>query len=252
VPENTLRGKTALVTGAAVRIGRATALALADEGANIIVHYNTSGDKAEELAHEVESRGVKAWTMQADFARPEEYHTLVQQAAGIAGPFDILVNNASIFPKETLGEVTFESFNENMQINAWAPFVFARTFAEEMKRGKIINMVDSRITGTDWNHVGYIWSKHVIHAMTRMMALAYAPDITVNAVGPGLILPPPGQDESYIDRLVDTVPLKKHGNPEDIAEAIVFLLKSDFITGQIIFVDGGRHLKEYNSGSYPH
>lgn len=250
--DNRLSGKTALITGGAVRVGRATALALADEGANVIVHYNTSADDAEELAREVQGRGGEAWTIQADFSKPEEYHTLVERAARLVGSFDILVNNASIFPRETMGEVSFDSFNENMQINAWAPFVFARSFAEQMKRGQIINMADSRITSTDWTHVGYIWSKHVLYQMTRMMALAYAPDITVNGIGPGLILPPPGQDESYIDRLIDTVPLKKHGNPEDIAQAIVFLLKSDFITGQIIFVDGGRHLKEYNGGSNPH
>lgn len=249
---DTMNNGKALITGAAVRIGRATALALADEGVDIIVHYNASADEAEELAREIRSKGVQAWTIQADFSKPEEYQTLVHRAVDLAGPFDILVNNASIFPREEMSDVTFESFELNMRINAWAPFVFARSFAEELKRGKIINMADSRVTSTDWTHVGYIWSKYVVFKMTEMMALAYAPDITVNAIGPGLILPPPGKDESFIDNLVHTVPLQKHGSPEDIAEAIVFLLKSDFITGQIIYVDGGRHLKEYNGGSNPH
>lgn len=252
MPTYNLHNQTALITGAAKRIGRVTALALADEGANIIVHYNTSGDEAESLAREIEGMGVQAWTIQADFSSPEEYSSLVERAIELAGPFEILVNSASIFPREQMADITLDSFSENMHVNAWAPFVLARSFAEHVKLGKIINMVDSRITSTDWTHVGYIWSKHVLYKMTEMMALDYAPDITVNAIGPGLILPPPGQDQSYIERLVDTVPLKKHGEPEDIAEAIVFLLKSDFITGQIIYVDGGRHLKEYNSGSNPH
>ncbi len=248
MPIYELKDKVALVTGAAKRIGRATAIALADAGANVIVHYNTSRDEAADLVAELEEKGVRAWMVQADFARPEEYGTLIQKAVGVAGSLDILVNNASIFPRETMDEVDFGSFNENMQVNAWAPFVFARSFAKELCRGKIINMVDSRITSTDWTHVGYIWSKHVINEMTRMMALAWAPDITVNAVAPGLILPPPGQDQSYIERLTNTVPLKKHGEPEDIARAIMFLLESDFITGQVIFVDGGRHLREFNVG----
>ncbi|MEN6415858.1 MAG: SDR family oxidoreductase [Armatimonadota bacterium] len=245
-------GKTALITGAAKRIGRAISLALADEGANIIVHYNTSRSDADNLALELSGHGVSAWTLQADFANPEEYKSVIRNAIDLAGTLDILVNNASIFPREDMSNVSFESFQNNMQVNAWAPFVLARSFADEMKRGKIINMVDSRVTSTDWTHVGYIWSKHVLHAMTEMMALAYAPNITVNAIGPGLILPPPGYDQSYIDALSGTVPLKRHGDPDDIAEAVVFLLRSDYITGHMIFVDGGRHLKEYDGGSNPH
>ena len=246
--KNSLKGKTAFITGAAKRIGRATALALADEGVNIIIHYRNSEDEAKELIGEIRERDVKSWTVNADFEKPDEYETLIQRAVEIAGPIDILVNNASMFPADKLEDITFESFVTNVEVNAWAPFVLSRSFAQQMGRGKIINLVDSRTTGYDWTHVGYILSKHVLSVFTRMTALAYAPDIAVNAVAPGLILPPQGKDMSYIERLKDTVPLKKHGEPEDIADAIVFLAKSDFITGEVIFVDGGRHLKEYTNG----
>jgi len=243
-----MKGKTALITGAAKRIGRATALALADEGVNIAIHYNTSEGEAKNLALELESCGVKAWTIQADFDVQEQYETLIERTLELTGSLDILVNNASIFPFEKLEDVTLDSLIKNMEVNAWVPFVLSRSFKELVGKGKIINLEDSRTSGYDWSHIGYIMSKHVLAAFTRYTALAYAPDITVNAVAPGLILPPPGKDQSYLDRLVGTVPLKRHGEAEDIAEAVVFLAKSSFITGEVIHVDGGRHLKEYSNG----
>ncbi|MEN6371705.1 MAG: SDR family oxidoreductase [Armatimonadota bacterium] len=243
-----LRGKTALITGAAKRIGRATALALADEGVNIVIHYNSSSADAEELMTELAEHGVNSWTMKADFSNPDEYESLLTRALDTAGPIDILINNASIFPMEKLDSITFDNFVSNMQINAWVPFVLGRAFAKHMRHGMIINLLDSRISGYDWAHAGYIWSKHVLAVMTRMMALEFAPEIAVNAVAPGLILPPPGQDESYLDRLVNTVPLKRHGSAEDVADAVVYLAGTDFLTGEVVYVDGGRHLKEYTNG----
>ena len=243
-----LLGKTALITGAAKRIGRETALTLADDGVNIIVHHRSSADEAHELVREIEGMGVKAWTVRADFEKPEEYELLIERALAVAGSLDILVNNASIFPSETLEDLTFDSLTSNIQVNAWVPFVLGRAFRRLVGQGKIINMLDSRIKGYDWKHVGYILSKHVLSVMTKMMALEFAPSITVNAVAPGLILPPPGKDESYIDRMIDTVPLVRHGDPQDVADAILYLLKSNFVTGEVIYIDGGRHLKEYIAG----
>ncbi len=240
-----LKGKTALVTGSARRIGRETALALAREGANVIVHYRKSGADAAELPAELAAYGVKTWVLQADFDR-QEYEGLIEKAFAVWGGLDILVNNASIFPVERLEDMTWAGLTRNIEVNAWAPYVLGRDFAARAKEGgKIIHMLDSRTTGFDWTHVSYILSKHVLTALTRMTAVAYAPKVSVNGVAPGLILPPPGKDESYIDKLVHTVPLQRHGDPSEIAEAIVYLAKTDFVTGEVIFVDGGRHLKEY-------
>ena len=246
-----LHGKTALVTGAAKRVGAAISRALAREGTNVVIHYRGSGSEAVRLRDELDSLGVRSWLVQADFEKPEEYETLIERSIEVAGGLDMLVNNASIFPVDSLSTITFDDLIRNMQVNAWAPFVLSRDFARLAGRGKIVNLIDSRTHDFDWTHVGYILSKHVLDVLTRVTALRYAPEIAVNGVAPGLILPPLGKDEDYLERLTHTVPLRRHGSPEDIAEAVVYLLKSDFLTGEVINVDGGRHLKEFESGPHP-
>jgi NAD(P)-dependent dehydrogenase (short-subunit alcohol dehydrogenase family) len=241
-----------LVTGAAVRIGRAIALALGDAGMSVVVHYRRSEAEAAQLCQELASRGVRAWTVQGDFSDPADAERVVERALAAAGALDVLVNNASIFPRDDLDALTLDGLVENVRVNAWAPFAASRAFARRIGRGHIVNLLDSRIDDMDWHHVGYILSKHVLAAMTRMMALAFAPTITVNAVAPGLILPPPGAPHDYIDALVQTVPLAQHGEPEQIARAVAYLATSEFITGEVIYVDGGRHLEEYDeNGSHP-
>jgi pteridine reductase len=246
-----LAGKTALITGGAKRIGRQISLALADEGANIVVHYRESRDEAEVLCEEIRAQGRQAWALQADFAIPDQQENLIEQALEQAGALDILVNNASIFPPSTLQNVTFDQLTTNLHINAWIPFLLMRSFASHLASGTIINTLDTRLQGYDWNHVAYILSKHVLEVLTRMAALEFAPQITVNAIAPGLILPPPGRDESYLDQIVGSVPLQRHGSAQDIADTVVFLAKSSFITGQIVYVDGGRHILEYPNGPNP-
>ncbi|MDA8157489.1 MAG: SDR family oxidoreductase [Actinomycetota bacterium] len=248
-----LAGTTALVTGAAKRIGRAIALALAREGADIVVHYSASQKAALETCREIETLGRRAWPIKADFAggRPAGYEGLVEKAGNLAGGLGILVNSASIFPASTLNNVALKDFNESMELNAWAPFVLARDFARLYGKGKILNLIDTRVTGYDWNHAAYIWSKHVLMTMTRMMAIEFAPEIAVNGISPGLILPPPGKDEKYLLEMGKTVPLKKLGTAEEVAGAAVFLLTSEFITGEVVRVDGGRHLWEYTRGPHP-
>jgi pteridine reductase len=240
-----LAGMTALVTGAAVRIGRAISLALAREGANVVLHCRRSVEEATDLAEEIRALGVRAWVLTADFAKREEYETLLDRAVEAAGDVQLLVNSASIFPAATIDTVTFEDLSLTSLVNAWVPFHLSRALARLGGKRKIVNLVDTRITSDDPGHVAYILSKHLLYSLTRTCALAFAPDVTVNAIGPGLILPPPGQPESYLDSLVHTVPLKRHGDEWDIAEAAIYLLKSTFITGTIIFVDGGRHVREY-------
>lgn len=249
--ENALTGKTALVTGAGKRIGHAIAVALAEEGVNVVIHYRTSSEEARELQRELMERGVKPWLVQADFETPSEYETLIERSLRIANRLDILVNSASIFPPSTLKDMQLKHFAQVVEVNAWAPFVLSREFARLVGKGKIVNLLDTRASGYDWEHVAYLLSKKMLAELTRMCAVQFAPGITVNAVAPGLILPPPGEDQSYLDRLTHTVPLKRHGDPDDIAEAVVYLLKSDFVTGQVINVDGGRHLLEYSHGPHP-
>lgn len=243
-----LEGKTAVVTGAAKRLGREIALALADAGVNVVVHYRESAAEAQELRAEVVARGAKAWLVKADFDDADAPARLISEALDAAGSLDILVNSASLFLPSTIQDMDFAGLTRMMQVNAWAPLALSREFARRVGRGKIVNLLDSRIAGFDAAHVAYILSKRALSVLTEMMALEFAPDITVNGVGPGLILPPPGKDEAYLDVLAKGVPLKRHGNPTDVADAVLYLLRSDFVTGQVIFVDGGRRLLELDRG----
>jgi NAD(P)-dependent dehydrogenase (short-subunit alcohol dehydrogenase family) len=237
-----VKGKTALITGGAQRLGRATALAFAKEGTNVVIHYRRSLGEAKTLCEEIRERGVEAWSLQADFARREEYDTLVERSVGLAGSLDILVNNASVFSVDPLETVSFERIVSDLEVNVWVPLELSRRFARLGARGAIVNLLDARLAGHDARHAAYVLSKTVLARLTKMLAIELAPAITVNGVAPGLILPPSGKDEAYLQQLAEAVPLKRHGSPEDIARAVVFLAASDFITGEVVYVDGGAHL----------
>ena len=238
-----LSGSTALVTGAARRIGRNIAMALADSGVNIIIHYRNSGPEAESLRDQLILLGVKAWIVRADFDRVEGAQELFDGAVACAGSIDFLINNASSFFPATIHEIGFAQLMRDIQVNAWSPFVLCREFARRFGRGKIINLLDTRVAGYDRAHVGYIISKRILSDLTEIMSVEFAPGISVNAIAPGLILPPAGKDAAYLEKLAPALPLRKHGEPDDVSEAVLFLLKSNFVTGQVIYVDGGRHVR---------
>jgi pteridine reductase len=247
-----LTGKVALVTGASKRIGRAIALALAEEGVNVVAHDRRQMEpETRKVCDEVVGCGARSWKVMADLEKPEEYEALVAQALKAAGSLDILINNASLFLPNTLMDMSFGDMTRHVQVNAWSPLVLSREFSRLTGRGKIINILDARVAGYDFAHTAYILSKHMLLMLTKMCALEFAPDISVNGVAPGLILPPAGKDEHYLDQLAQSVPLKQHGKPRDISDAILYLLKSDFVTGQIIYADGGRHLMEESHGPHP-
>jgi pteridine reductase len=240
--EGPLTGRTALVTGGARRIGRAVSLALASSGAAVVVHYGRSADDAQRVVEQIAARGGEAFSLMADLARAEEAEALVERALSVAGRLDILVNNASIFGAEALELLSLDTLVRDVQVNAWAPFVLTRAFARQGGRGSVVNLLDTRIAGVDLAHPSYTLSKGLLFTMTRLTAIAYAPAVTVNAVAPGLILPPEGKDERYLAGLAGGVPLRRHGESDDVARAVVFLVESRFITGHVIFVDGGQHL----------
>jgi hypothetical protein len=241
--EDSLAGLTALVTGAALRLGRATAMALAGAGVDVIVHYRASAKEAVALCDELRALGAKAWAIKADFSRPGEAEGLIGRCVEEAGRVDILINNAAVFPEGTLSEMTLDDLNRNITVNAWAPFVLSRSFASESSTGKIINMLDTRIKGYDAAHAAYHISKHLFALLTRLTAVEFAPGVSVNGVAPGLVLAPSGSGEGYLEGLSGELPLKRAGDESDVTAAILYLLKSTFVTGQVIYVDGGRHLR---------
>lgn len=238
-----LIGRTALITGAAKRLGGAVALALAEQGADIVIHYRRSKQEAAALSEQIRQAGATAWLVQGDLMYPEQTERLFKQAVGQAGSINILINNASIFDKDTLWETDEDSLWPNLRVHAMAPLTLARALAKQTDTGHIINFLDTRVTCYDREHASYHLSKRVLLTLTRMLAMELAPNIAVNAVAPGLILPPAGKDERYLQELAHTNPLSRHGSPRDVTETVLFLLHSRFITGQIIYVDGGFHMK---------
>lgn len=238
-----LTGKTALVTGAAKRIGRAIATLLARNGVHVAVHYNQSEQDALALCREIEQLGVSAWPIRGDLMDVKQTETIFREAVAQAGPIDILVNNASIFERDTLWEATEESIGRNIRIHALAPLILARELAKQGRPAHIVNLLDTRVAAYDREHASYDISKSVLLTLTRMLALELGPNVAVNAVAPGAILPPPGQSEAYLAKLAHANPLNRIGTPAEIADAVLFLLQSRFITGQVIYVDGGIHMK---------
>lgn len=238
-----LDGKTALVTGAARRLGRAMTLALAERGARVVVHHNRSEAEAASLCDEIRKSGGSAHAIQADLVDASSVTRLFQEAVRQSGVIDILINNASVYERDTLWNMTEESVLLNLRIHALAPLTLAREMARQGGPGHIINLLDTRVTVYDRDHASYHVSKRVLLTLTRMLALELAPKIAVNAIAPGLILPPAGEDETYLQKLAQANPLNRYGGPEDVVDAMLFLLGSRFVTGQILFIDGGYHMK---------
>lgn len=238
-----LGGRTALVTGAGKRIGRAVALALADEGAGVVVHYGRSREEAEQTAAAIREKGVEAWTLQADLSDPAEAEGLLARAVEAAGPIDLLVNGASIFPTSHLVTFSVEELSRSVQINAMAPLQIGRAFAAQGREGAIVSFLDTRMMDYDAEHAAYHVSKRMLFTLTRMMAREFAPAVRVNAVAPGLILPSDDKPEDFFERFADSNLLERVGTVEGVVDAVLFLLRADFVTGEVLFVDGGRRLR---------
>jgi NAD(P)-dependent dehydrogenase (short-subunit alcohol dehydrogenase family) len=238
-----IRGRTALITGSAKRIGRAIALALAREGVNVVVHYRSSAAQSKELVLDLTQMGVRAWSLQADLQKVAELNGVIDRAIDLAGGLHILVNNASAFSRSTFESVTRDDLVASIETGAWAPFELARRFGRQVDGGHVVNLLDARIAVQfDWQHFAYSAAKDLFGLLTKVMAIQLAPRVAVNAVAPGLILAPEGKGQDYLEALKSELPLRRIGDPACIAEAVLFLIKSEFITGQTIFVDGGRHL----------
>ncbi len=237
--------KTALVTGAAKRIGRAIALALAKAGYNIGVHYGQSRDDALALVTELEALGVKAHAIQGDLNDVANVPGLIGKAREALGPLDVLVNNASVFADDRARSLTIESWQMHMDTNLLAPVLLSQAFAaqEDIRPGaSIINMIDQRVLKPSPPFFSYSMSKAGLWHATRTLAQALAPNIRVNAVGPGPTLRSIHQSEKDFEREARSTLLQKPTSPEEVAAAVIYLLNAPSVTGQMICVDSGQHL----------
>lgn len=245
----------ALVTGAGRRLGRAMALYLAGRGHDVAIHYASSRDEAEAVAQEARALGVRAATVQADLLDEGAMAGLVPAAAAALGrPLTVLVNNASIFEYDNLHTATRESWDRHFDSNLRAPFVLTQAFAAQAPRGArdaagepvasalVVNLIDQRVLKLTPEFMTYTLAKMGLWALTRTAAQALAPDIRVNAIGPGPTLQGGRQSAEHFARQRAATVLGRGANPADICAALGYFLDAPAVTGQLLCIDGGQHL----------
>jgi len=237
--------EAALVTGAARRVGRAVAVRLAGEGWAVAVHYRRSREAAEATVAAIREAGGAAEAVQADLREEDALAALVDETADRLGPVTVLVNNASVFDKDDAETATRESWDRHLETNLRAPFVLSQEMARALpaeRAGAIVNMIDHRVWKLNPLFLSYTLSKAGLWTLTRTLAQAFAPRIRVNAIGPGPTFPNQHQVDATFERERAALPLQRGPEPEEIANAVRFILESPSLTGQMIALDGGQHL----------
>ena len=235
-----LDGKTVLVTGGARRVGRLFALACGRAGANVIIHHGNSAREALDLKNEIASFGPQAWILPSDLSNADEVSRLISRANEFS-PLYALVNSAAIFEPLSFQDTKLEDWERHISINLTAPFLLSQAFAKYTSHGRIVNILDWRALRPAADHFPYTVTKSALAAMTKSLAVALAPNITVNGLALGAILPP--ANESASEKIIEQVPAKRWVEAGEIEDALIFLLSGPaYITGEIIHVDGGRHL----------
>jgi pteridine reductase len=243
--DRSLEGKIALVTGGGVRVGRAIAAALGRAGADVAVHFRTSREGAEAVAAEIRAAGRRAALIAGDLALPGDCRRVAAESIAALGSLDLLVHSASNFHRASLAESDENLWDSAMDVNARAGFLLAREAAPTLRerRGRVVLVSDFLAESPARNYVAHSVSKAAVEGLVRALAIELAPEVTVNGVAPGTVLPPEGTAPEEVERLARRVPAKRIGSPEDVAETVVFLCGGPaFLTGQVIRVDGGRSI----------
>jgi NAD(P)-dependent dehydrogenase (short-subunit alcohol dehydrogenase family) len=237
---------TILITGGAVRLGKNLAEHFAAKGYDILVHYNSSVKEAEELLKTFPAGGGSIKLFQADLSDKAQAEGLIETIHSKGINLDIIINSASIFPEDSKEEFSEELLFKCIKINSLAAFYISRKYSELYEKGVIINIIDTRASFYDRNHIAYNISKRILGDLTKDLAIELSPSFRVNGILPGLILPPADKDENYIKSRTGSNLLLTHGKPEDICAAAEFLALSTFISGEFIHVDGGAHIKSFD------
>lgn len=238
--------KTALITGAADRIGAAIARRLSAEGFAVVIHHRGSGDKAEALAETISAAGRRAVTLKADLIDRQARARVITQAAAFFGPLTLLVNNASSFDPDSVETLEETLWDTHIAIHGEAPVFLARDFAAQLPaglKGNIVNIIDERVLDLSPAYFSYTLSKAMLWTATRTLAQALAPSIRVNAIGPGPTLPPAGESAQAFQASRARLPLATAADPEEIAQGVVSILNLPSMTGQMLALDGGQHLQ---------
>ncbi len=242
-----LKGQTALVTGGGKRVGKEIALALASAGANLLIHYNTSSRASDEVAAEILSLGRKVDTIRGDLADPEQIDRIVSTMTHHAIKIDILVNSAAVYYPTPLGEITAEIWDKIQAINVRAPFLLSQALGREMKQrgsGLIVNISDCNLKRPYREFTPYFAAKAGLAIMTETLALELAPEVRVNSISPGTVLPPDESDPEFREQALNRSPLKIDGKPQDVATMVVYLAThGQFITGSDFRIDGGATIR---------
>jgi pteridine reductase len=238
-------GRVALVTGAGVRVGRTLALGLAREGARVAVHFNRSGESAAEVVGTIRDAGGEAVAIRGDLSTMEGVDRVVRGVEDAFGGADILVNNASVFPEQRLEETDPAVWERALAVNLRAPFFLLQKLAPTLRssgHGLVVNIADLAGVQAWTTHVAHGISKAGLIQLTRVAARALAPEVRVNAIVPGTVLPPEGTAEAEVERLAKRAPLRRIGDASDVLEALLYLVRARFVTGEVMVVDGGRLL----------
>src|SRR5436190_2966861 len=240
-----LRDRVALVTGAGHRVGRAIALALGARGMRVAVHYNAAADGARETVEQIQSAGGDAQAIAADLTHADAASTLVSAVSEKFGSLDVLVNSAAVMVRTPFGEVTPKQWDDIMALNLRAPFFLAQAAAPLLRaaRGVIVNIADLAAFETWPGYVPHGISKSGVVHLTRSLARVMAPEVRVAGIAPGTVLLPDNWDEASAEHLRATTPLERSGSPADVTSTVLFILDSDYLTGETIIVDGGRHVR---------
>lgn len=241
----------ALITGAADRIGAAMAKALAADGYQTIIHFNSSGEKAQNLASEIIKNGGSARVIGADLLKSDARNSLISNATDLFGPLDVLINNASIFQPDSIHALSPDLWQKHFSIHAETPVFLASAFAQQLPKdrtGNVINMIDQRVWALKPTFFSYTLSKSALWTATQTMAQSLAPQIRVNAIGPGPTIKNIHQNQDDFEKEIEALPLKVGPQLDEICNAVRFILDAPSMTGQMVALDGGEHLKWTHKG----
>ena len=240
-----LRGRRALVTGAGHRVGQAIAVALGARGMRVAVHYNAHAEGARETLRSIERAGGSGALFAADLTEANSAERVIADVVGSFGGLDVLVNSAAVMVRTPFGQITPEQWDAVMALNLRAPFMLAQAAAPHLRaaRGAIVNIADLAAFETWPAYVPHGLSKAGVVYMTRALARVLAPEVRVAGIAPGTVLLPENWSEADEERLRRTTPLQRSGSPNDVSSTVLFILESDYLTGETIIVDGGRHVR---------